>query len=178
MSPGRGLGQPWQRTVGETVFGGKGRVGEEGGWPGWRPFLEGARGQRQRHLSARQSRLQLSQHPVVAGPGMAAASLHPPRRDDPYILAWSIANEPRYPDDPSGAGLTRWIAEAAAFVKSIDSNHLVAVDVEGFFIHGTPGATSFAVCWERGLGVERLRPWHRSLLKRELRPNRTWQRRH
>jgi hexosaminidase len=44
--------------------------------------------------------------------------------DDPAISAWELANEPRrYPQ--------RWIDETAAFIKSLDPNHLVTTGVEG-----------------------------------------------
>lgn len=60
-------------------------------------------------------------------------------RDDPTILAWSIANEPRGQVDPSGHTLDRWIEDTSKFVKSQDSNHLVTVDVEGFFLTDQDG---------------------------------------
>jgi mannan endo-1,4-beta-mannosidase len=45
-------------------------------------------------------------------------------RDDPTIFAWELANEPRhYP--------MAWIDETAAFIKSLDSNHLVTTGSEG-----------------------------------------------
>jgi mannan endo-1,4-beta-mannosidase len=45
-------------------------------------------------------------------------------RDDPAIFAWELANEPRrYPDT--------WIDETAAYIKSLDSNHLVTTGSEG-----------------------------------------------
>ncbi|KAL6770097.1 CGL53B [Auxenochlorella protothecoides x Auxenochlorella symbiontica] len=60
-------------------------------------------------------------------------------KDDPTILAWSIANEPRGRVDPSGRTLNNWIADTSKFVKSQDSNHLVTVDVEGFFLTDQDG---------------------------------------
>lgn len=56
-----------------------------------------------------------------------------PYREDPTILAWELANEPRCPSDPSGWRLQRWIEEMTAFVRSLDDNHLVSVGLEGFF---------------------------------------------
>ena len=45
-------------------------------------------------------------------------------RDDPTIFAWELANEPRrYPYS--------WIDETAAFIKSLDPNHLVTTGSEG-----------------------------------------------
>ncbi len=53
-------------------------------------------------------------------------------RDDPTILAWELANEPRCKTDPSGETITRWTAESARFIRSLDPNHLIAVGDEGF----------------------------------------------
>lgn len=45
-------------------------------------------------------------------------------RDDPAIFAWELANEPRrYPYS--------WIYETAAYIKSLDPNHLVTIGSEG-----------------------------------------------
>jgi mannan endo-1,4-beta-mannosidase len=45
-------------------------------------------------------------------------------RDDPTIFAWELANEPRrYPHS--------WIDETAAYIKSLDPNHLVTTGSEG-----------------------------------------------
>ena len=45
-------------------------------------------------------------------------------RDDPTIFAWELANEPRrYPYS--------WIDETAAYIKSLDPNHLVTTGSEG-----------------------------------------------
>jgi mannan endo-1,4-beta-mannosidase len=45
-------------------------------------------------------------------------------RDNPAIFSWELANEPRrYPDE--------WIDDTAAFIKSLDPNHLVTTGSEG-----------------------------------------------
>jgi mannan endo-1,4-beta-mannosidase len=80
--------------------------------------------------------------------------------NEPTILAWELANEPRCKGSSGCAFLkinygiiltcfvcilrttsgtcntttvTNWISEMSAYIKSIDSNHLVAVGDEGFF---------------------------------------------
>ncbi|MGO9010306.1 MAG: IPT/TIG domain-containing protein [Bryobacteraceae bacterium] len=64
-------------------------------------------------------------------------------KDDPTIMAWELANEPECGGSgpPNGYGtsgscntqtIVTWISNASAYVKSIDSNHLVAVGDEGF----------------------------------------------
>ncbi|XP_068637161.1 mannan endo-1,4-beta-mannosidase 1 [Aristolochia californica] len=54
-------------------------------------------------------------------------------KDDPTIFAWELINEPRLTSDLSGKTMEAWIAEMAAHVKSIDSNHLLEVGLEGFY---------------------------------------------
>ncbi len=54
-------------------------------------------------------------------------------KDDPTILAWELANEPRAYTDSSGTVLNPWINEMAQYVKSIDSNHLLSAGVEGWY---------------------------------------------
>jgi len=45
-------------------------------------------------------------------------------RDDPTVFSWELANEPRnYPAE--------WVDETAAYIKSLDPNHLVTTGSEG-----------------------------------------------
>jgi mannan endo-1,4-beta-mannosidase len=85
-------------------------------------------------------------------------------RDEPAILAWELANEPRCVDsngNPLSDGidtLIGWVAEMSSFVRSLDPNHLVGVGDEGYFRHNSAfGNTlyngSFGVDCERILGV-------------------------
>lgn len=70
-------------------------------------------------------------------------------RDDPTIMLWELANEPRcggsgdYPRSPSCTTetLLAWADESSRFIKSIDRHHLVAVGDEGFYC--TPGASDW-----------------------------------
>ncbi|GMH36933.1 hypothetical protein BSKO_04806 [Bryopsis sp. KO-2023] len=54
-------------------------------------------------------------------------------KNNPAILGWEIANEPRDPGVPGSPALQAWIEEIAGYVKKLDSNHLVMVGSEGFF---------------------------------------------
>ncbi|MEV1144200.1 cellulase family glycosylhydrolase [Micromonospora sp. NPDC049799] len=62
-------------------------------------------------------------------------------RDDPTILAWELANEPRckgsgvYPTSPecSTDTITAWADEMSRHIRSIDRRHLIGVGDEGFF---------------------------------------------
>ena len=53
-----------------------------------------------------------------------------PYNEDPTIMSWELANEPR--------GILRisayrtWIKETAAFIKNLDKNHLVTIGSEGY----------------------------------------------
>ncbi|KZV63769.1 glycoside hydrolase family 5 protein [Peniophora sp. CONT] len=60
--------------------------------------------------------------------------------NEPTILAWELMNEPRCSGSTSVASssctpatITNWATEMSAFIKSIDSNHMVSVGDEGFF---------------------------------------------
>ncbi|XP_010683461.2 mannan endo-1,4-beta-mannosidase 6 [Beta vulgaris subsp. vulgaris] len=64
-------------------------------------------------------------------------------KDDPTIFAWELMNEPRCTADPSGDKLQAWIQEMAAYVKSIDSKHLLEIGLEGFYGPSTPDRAQF-----------------------------------
>lgn len=62
-------------------------------------------------------------------------------KDDPTIMTWELANEPRcvgggaYPKDP-GCGvetLLPWVKDISEHIQSVDNKHLVSVGDEGFF---------------------------------------------
>jgi len=52
-------------------------------------------------------------------------------KDDPTIMAWELANEPRPMRPAANAHYEKWIAETAAFIKDRDKNHLVTLGHEG-----------------------------------------------
>lgn len=54
--------------------------------------------------------------------------------NDPTVFAWELANEPHCNDGyedklgvPRGSIVRAWVAEMAAYVKSLDSNHMVGL---------------------------------------------------
>ncbi|WP_165872147.1 PKD domain-containing protein [Tenacibaculum sp. M341] len=54
-------------------------------------------------------------------------------RNDPTILAWELMNEPRYQgfgDDLTSDTLRAWVDDMGAFIKNIDSNHLLGTGLE------------------------------------------------
>ncbi len=52
--------------------------------------------------------------------------------DDPAIMAWELANEPR-PMRPSAIkDYKNWISTSASFIKENDKNHLVTIGTEGY----------------------------------------------
>lgn len=52
-------------------------------------------------------------------------------KDEPAIFGWELANEPRSSDVSTNL-IHRWTSEMAAFVKTIDANHLLGTGEEGF----------------------------------------------
>jgi len=64
-------------------------------------------------------------------------------KNDPTIMAWQLANEPRPGSGEQGIknsqAFSQWVKETSSFIKSLDSNHLVSVGSEG--IVGTNGST-------------------------------------
>jgi mannan endo-1,4-beta-mannosidase len=51
--------------------------------------------------------------------------------DDPAIMAWELANEPRPMRPSSNNDYHHWISDVAAHIKSKDKNHLVTIGSEG-----------------------------------------------
>ena len=51
--------------------------------------------------------------------------------DDPTIMSWQIGNEPRAFSDENKEPFTRWMADVAAQIKSLDPNHMVSSGSEG-----------------------------------------------
>jgi len=83
-----------------------------------------------------------------------------PYKDDPAIFAWELANEPRAtnagPMDAPGwtqHTVTAWAAEMSAFIKSLDSQHMVSVGDEGFLYDR---GTHFAYSGTQGVDHEQL----------------------
>lgn len=54
-------------------------------------------------------------------------------RDDPAIMSWEIANEPRPMRPAAINGYKKFIKETAALIRSLDPNHLVTTGAEGDF---------------------------------------------
>lgn len=80
-------------------------------------------------------------------------------KDDPAILMWELINEPRYGTWQAGGDgqiVATWLDEAAAFIKSIDPNHLVSTGEEGFLAAGsnTLGRTSYPWTGATGEGID------------------------
>lgn len=52
-------------------------------------------------------------------------------KEDETIMAWELANEPRPMKKETVEHYKNWIKNSAAFIKSIDKNHLITIGVEG-----------------------------------------------
>jgi mannan endo-1,4-beta-mannosidase len=78
----------------------------------------------------------LFRHYLRALVGRVSSVTGKPYRDDPTIMAWQLANEPR-PGGSEAFGVPnlptyyRWIAETSALIKSLDPRHLVTTGSEG-----------------------------------------------
>lgn len=51
--------------------------------------------------------------------------------EDPAIMSWQIANEPRAFGDANKGLYQNWLKEIAAYIRSLDSNHLISTGSEG-----------------------------------------------
>ncbi|KAH7321611.1 glycoside hydrolase superfamily, partial [Rhexocercosporidium sp. MPI-PUGE-AT-0058] len=51
------------------------------------------------------------------------------------VFAWELANEPRC-TFCSTSVITNWVAATSAYIKSLDSNHMVCIGDEGFGLNG------------------------------------------
>ncbi|KAL0956595.1 hypothetical protein HGRIS_002732 [Hohenbuehelia grisea] len=78
-------------------------------------------------------------------------------KNDPTILGWELANEPRCRGSTgtstgtcTPATITAWAKDISAYIKSIDSNHLVAIGDEGFY--NQPGHASYP--YQGGEGID------------------------
>jgi mannan endo-1,4-beta-mannosidase len=85
-------------------------------------------------------------------------------RNEPAILAWELANEPRCVNpagEPLADGmdtLLGWVDEMSSYLRSLDSNHLIGVGDEGYFRHSFAFGNdlyngSFGVDCERLLNI-------------------------
>ncbi|KAL0956597.1 hypothetical protein HGRIS_002734 [Hohenbuehelia grisea] len=77
--------------------------------------------------------------------------------NEPTIMAWELANEPRckgstgtWSGSCTTTTITNWAKDISAYIKSIDSNHLVAIGDEGFY--NQPGAPTYP--YQGGEGVD------------------------
>jgi mannan endo-1,4-beta-mannosidase len=54
-----------------------------------------------------------------------------PYINDPAIMAWELANEPRPMSQANNGAYLQWINQTATYIKSVDKNHLVTTGSEG-----------------------------------------------
>jgi len=79
-------------------------------------------------------------------------------KNDPTVFAWELANEPRCSGSTGSttsgkcttATITKWASDMSAYIKSIDSNHLVTLGDEGFM--NQPSASTYP--YQIGEGID------------------------
>lgn len=64
--------------------------------------------------------------------------------DDPAIMAWQIGNEPRAFSKEQLPAFKKWLSEASALIRSIDTHHLISIGSEGAW-----GCENDYDCWQR-----------------------------
>ncbi|KAI0930586.1 hypothetical protein AcW1_009236 [Taiwanofungus camphoratus] len=76
--------------------------------------------------------------------------------NEPGILGWELANEPRCTGSTSVSTgncttttITNWVAEMSAYIHSIDTNHLVGLGDEGWY--NDPNSTDYAYQGSQGI---------------------------
>jgi len=79
--------------------------------------------------------------------------------NEPTILGWELANEPRCKGSTgtstgtcTTATVTAWIKTLSAYIKSVDSNHLVAIGDEGFY--NQPSAPTYPYQGTEGIDFD------------------------
>jgi mannan endo-1,4-beta-mannosidase len=80
-------------------------------------------------------------------------------RDDPVIMAWQLANEPRPGREGEFAeqnvpAFIRWLDETAGFLQTLDTNHLVSTGSEGTV--GTLGNSEYFLASHRSAHIDYL----------------------
>ncbi len=63
--------------------------------------------------------------------------------EDPTIMSWELANEPRPMRPEASKAYEDWIAESAAYIKSLDENHLLTIGHEGSIGNAEEGMPLF-----------------------------------
>jgi len=74
-------------------------------------------------------------------------------KNEPAIMTWELANEPRAQSDTSGNLLYRWTKEMSDYVHGLAPKQLIALGSEGFFNHPSQSDWTYngseGVDWER-----------------------------
>nr|AFJ68087.1 MAN5 [Bispora antennata] len=71
-------------------------------------------------------------------------------KDNPTVFSWELANEPRC-NGCATSVVTNWIKTTSAYIKSLDSKHMVCIGDEGF---GIDGGTDTSYPFGPGEGID------------------------
>jgi mannan endo-1,4-beta-mannosidase len=57
---------------------------------------------------------------------------------DPRIFAYEVMNEPRNKNGRNDNSVARWLQEMASHFRTLDTQHMLTVGLDGFFSSSTP----------------------------------------
>jgi mannan endo-1,4-beta-mannosidase len=75
-------------------------------------------------------------------------------KNEPAIMTWELANEPRAQSDKTGDLLFQWTEEMSNYVRELAPQQLIALGTEGFFTR--PGHEDWAYNGNEGVDWERI----------------------
>ncbi|WP_434585630.1 glycoside hydrolase 5 family protein [Klebsiella sp. R390] len=77
-----------------------------------------------------------------------------PYQQEPTIMTFQLANEPRAASDPSGDLLVNWAREMSDYVRQLAPRHLISLGSEGFF--NRPDSTDWTYNGKEGVDWQRI----------------------
>ncbi|MDD7021412.1 MAG: cellulase family glycosylhydrolase [Aeromonadales bacterium] len=75
-------------------------------------------------------------------------------KDEPAIMTWELANEPRCESDKTGNTIVNWAKDISSYIRKLAPKQLIAVGSEGFF--NRKGSDDWAYNGYSGVDWERL----------------------
>lgn len=124
------LNNAWEWSGGYSVYlqwagYGKAPIPSVDGWPTYMEYVA-------QYMQAPKAKQLFADHVknVITRTNRYTGKLY---TDDPAIMSWQIANEPRCFSDANKEAFVLWIDSVAAQIRSLDPNHLISVGSEGMW---------------------------------------------